>query len=497
MEEFPPRSALDPSKFGDQTSTITTDHIERNLDGISVQQALEDNRLYILDHHDHLIPFLDDINKLDDTFVYATRTLLFLTSDGTLRPIAIELSLPAHAASNNDDGIITGAVSKVYTPPPPTHVGGGVEVSLWQLAKAYVVVNDCGWHQLVSHWLNTHAVMEPFVIAANRQLSVVHPVHKLLQPHFRDTLTINALARQTLINAGGIFEKAFFHGHHALAMSAAVYKDTWNFTDQSLPDDLIKRGMAVADASCPGKVRLLVEDYPYAVDGLAVWSAIEQWVSNYCAIYYPTDQHLRDDAEVQAWWKEAREVGHGDIKDRPWWPEMTTVAALAKSCSTIIWITSALHAAVNFSQYPYGGFSPNRPMVSRRPVPERGTAEYAELEQRPDKVLIRTIAGQLRTLLGISLVEVLSRHSGDEVYLGQRDTPEWTSDASAKEAFRRFGDRLVGVEARIAEMNRDPRLRNSVGPARLPYTLLFPNTSDAGGGAAGLTAKGIPNSITI
>ena len=60
--------------------------------------------------------------------------------------------------------------------------------------------------------LNTHAVMEPFVIATNRQLSVTHPVHKLLHPHYRDTMTINALARQTLINGGGIFEMTVFPG---------------------------------------------------------------------------------------------------------------------------------------------------------------------------------------------------------------------------------------------------------------------------------------------
>uniref|UniRef100_A0A0E0G593 Lipoxygenase domain-containing protein n=1 Tax=Oryza nivara TaxID=4536 RepID=A0A0E0G593_ORYNI len=150
-------------------------------------------------------------------------------------------------------------------------------------------------------------------------------------------------------------------------------------------------------------------------------------------------------------------------KDRAWWPEMTTVtvapssgsrlAALVKSCITIVWIASALHVAVNSGQYPYGGFSPNRPMAHHRQMPERGTEEYTELERRPDAAFIRTITGQLRTLLGISLIEILSKHSDDEVYLGQRDTPEWTLD-TATEAFRRFGDRLVGIEARIAEMNR-------------------------------------------
>ncbi|BAF13126.1 linoleate 9S-lipoxygenase 2 [Oryza sativa Japonica Group] len=492
LTEFPPRSRLDPARYGDQTSTITAAHVERGLEGLTVQQAIDGNLLYVVDHHDHFMPYLLDINSLDDNFIYATRTLLFLRGDGTLAPLAIELSLP-HL---QDDGLIT-ARSTVYTPAARGGTGAGaVEWWVWQLAKAYVNVNDYCWHQLISHWLNTHAVMEPFVIATNRQLSVAHPVHKLLLPHYRDTMTINALARQTLINGGGIFEMTVFPRKHALAMSSAFYKD-WSFADQALPDDLVKRGVAVPDPASPYKVRLLIEDYPYANDGLAVWHAIEQWATEYLAIYYPNDGVLQGDAELQAWWKEVREVGHGDIKDATWWPEMKTVAELVKACATIIWIGSALHAAVNFGQYPYAGYLPNRPSVSRRPMPEPGTKEYDELARDPEKVFVRTITKQMQAIVGISLLEILSKHSSDEVYLGQRDTPEWTSDAKALEAFKRFGARLTEIESRVVAMNKDPHRKNRVGPTNFPYTLLYPNTSDLKGDAAGLSARGIPNSISI
>ncbi|KAG8097881.1 hypothetical protein GUJ93_ZPchr0013g37042 [Zizania palustris] len=485
LTEFPPKSTLDPSKFGDQTSTITAAHVENNLDGLTVQQAMESNRLYILDHHDRFMPFLVNVNNLEGNFVYATRTLFFLGSDGRLAPLAIELSEPVI------QGSLTTAKSTVYTP-----ASTGVEASVWQLAKAYVAVNDSGWHQLISHWLNTHAVMEPFVIATNRQLSVTHPVHKLLSPHYRDTMNINALARQTLINAGGIFEMTVFPGKYALWMSSMVYKN-WNFTEQGLPADLIRRGVAVEDATSPYKVRLLIEDYPYATDGLAIWHAIEQWVGEYLAIYYPDDGVLRGDAEVQAWWKEVREVGHGDLKDAAWWPKMQAVSELAHACTTIIWIASALHAAVNFGQYPYAGYLPNRPTVSRRRMPEPGTKAYEELERDPELAFIHTITSQLQTIIGISLIEVLSTHSSDEVYLGQRGTPAWTSDTKALEAFRRFSDRLVEIEGNVVGMNRNPEMKNRNGPAEFPYMLLYPNTSDRDGDAAGITAKGIPNSISI
>jgi len=88
--------------------------------------------------------------------------------------------------------------------------------------------------------LHTHAVVEPFIIATNRHLSVVHPIHKLLLPHYRDTMNINAVARNVLVNAEGIIESTFLGGKHALEMSAVAYKD-WDFLWSSLPNDLVKR----------------------------------------------------------------------------------------------------------------------------------------------------------------------------------------------------------------------------------------------------------------
>jgi hypothetical protein len=43
-------------------------------------------------------------------------------------------------------------------------------------AKAVFKSCDMGWHQLVSHFLRTHACMEPFEIAMRRQISALHPV---------------------------------------------------------------------------------------------------------------------------------------------------------------------------------------------------------------------------------------------------------------------------------------------------------------------------------
>ena len=89
--------------------------------------------------------------------------------------------------------------------------------------------------------LRTHASMEVYIIATNRQLSQMHPVYKLLHPHMRYTMEINALARQSLINGGGIIEATFTPGKYAMEISSAAYKSMWRFDMEALPADLLRR----------------------------------------------------------------------------------------------------------------------------------------------------------------------------------------------------------------------------------------------------------------
>ncbi|KAG5626144.1 hypothetical protein H5410_011362, partial [Solanum commersonii] len=116
-------------------------------------------------------------------------------------------------------------------------------------------------------------------------------------------------------------------------------------------------------------------------------------------------------------------------------------------------------------------------------MPEPGSPEYEELKTNPDKVFLKTTVPPLQTLLEISILKVLSRHSSDTLYLGQRDSPEWTKDQEPLLAFERFGKKLNDIGNQILQMNSDhKKWKNRSGPVKVPYTSLFPTSEE------GLTA---------
>lgn len=186
--------------------------------------------------------------------------------------------------------------------------------------------------------------------------------------------------------------------------------------------------MAVLDENTKHGLRLVIEDYPFAADGLELWSAIKGWIGEYVGLIYSDDERVQDDKELQSWWTEVRCVGHGDKKDAEGWPTLDSRASLVHTLTTIVWIASCHHAAVNFGQYEYAGFMPNHPTMTRRLIPIDGTPEFLELQRDPEAFYLSTISNETQATVIMTTTEVLSTHSSHEEFLGQRSTPNWTSD---------------------------------------------------------------------
>lgn len=250
--------------------------------------------------------------------------------------------------------------------------------------------------------------------------------------------------------------------------------------------------MAVPDPTQPHGLKLVLEDYPYAADGLLVWSAIENWVRTYVSHYYPSSSVVCNDRELQAWYAESVNVGHADLRHAEWWSQLTTPEDLVSILTKLIWLASAQHAALNFGQYPYGGFVPNRPPLMRRLIPHEGDPDHDNFIVDPQKYYLAALPSLLQATKFMAVVDNLSTHSPDEEYLGERQQAStWTADGEMVEAFFEFSSEIRRVEKEIERRNRDPSLRNRCGAGVLPYELL------AASSEPGVTCRGVPNSVSI
>ncbi|GFZ20740.1 lipoxygenase 2 [Actinidia rufa] len=357
----------------------------------SIQLAVKQKKLFMLDYHDLLMPYVSKVREIKGTTLYGSRTLFFLTPVGTLRPLAIELTRPPM-----DD---KPQWNQVFTP-----CWDATGMWLWRLAKTHVLAHDSGYHQLVSHWLRTHCVTEPYIIASHRQLSAMHPIFRLLHPHFRYTMKINSMARRRLINADGIIEN---HSHLASTL--------WS-------------------------------------------SALLPMTSN------------------GEWWTEIRTVGHGDKKDEPWWPKLKSPEDLIGILTTMIWVASGHHSAVNFGQYAFAGYFPYRPTIARNRMPTEDPSdeELKSFHKKPEGTLLSCFPTQGQATIVMVVLHVLSDHSPDEEYIGVDKKGVWADNPTIKAAFEEFSKKLKKLEETIDARNENKSLKNRNGAGVVPYELLKP-----------------------
>ncbi|GMH37984.1 hypothetical protein BSKO_05868 [Bryopsis sp. KO-2023] len=464
-------------------SAITDLHVTGNvLEGGTLNDRLKQGRMFIVDYS-IILPCVDRINAQPGAprFLYASRCLLYAKDDGGLVPVAIELMLPSDS----------GATSEVYTPKN--------SLTEWTCAKAHFASLDFGVHALHSHYLRSHVCTEPYLIATRRHISSSHPLYRLLLPHFKDTLTINTRGRHVLVNADGIIERVTTVGAHIHDVLAILYSKLWRFKTEGLPADLIKRKMATPRKGGnwqAGDVDLVLKDYPYAEDGLMVWRALYDWVSNYLALYYKSTSDVAGDSQLQAWWEEIKTEGHPDLvafgiaEEAEVWPELRNAADLTYILVTIMWVASGHHAAMNFSQYDYAGYIPNLPTYIANPMPKPESIK-TDPDVLDEQAFLNVISPLLQAAGAQSLTNSLSTHGEGEEFLGD-EIPHWLVDKKAKRALRGFQRDIRGIERTIEKLNKD----ESNTARFFPYTLLIPNLEKADG-LPSTASRGIPNSTCI
>jgi arachidonate 15-lipoxygenase len=396
----------------------------------AVQDALAEGRLFIVDYE--ALTALEPGNHPDQPkYVYA--------------PIVI-LALPRGSDNLEVIGVQTGQDKDQH--PVVTARSGTWD---WLIAKTIVKTADINYHEVASHLGLTHLVIDPIVVATYRQLSDKHPLHQLLAPHFEGTLPINALAVRRLINRDGKVEQLLAPQIESAYKVLSQIRNSFQFRDSFLPNDLQRRGVTVESA---------LKNYPYRDDGLLIWNAIETWVRDYVNSYYASDAEVEQDSELALWTAEIIDPEGGRIQGFAPDDRIRSRQVLVETLTMIIFTASAQHAAVNFPQQRAAAV-PFQPLAGYAPAPTRlGCTEEDAVAFLPplDRAIKQT---HTLTLLGDTYYTQLGGYARG-TFDDKRIVPYlW-----------KFQDRLRRIESEINRRNRVRRTSYSyLKPSQIPQSI--------------------------
>uniref|UniRef100_A0A673ABJ5 Si:dkey-17e16.9 n=1 Tax=Sphaeramia orbicularis TaxID=375764 RepID=A0A673ABJ5_9TELE len=189
----------------------------------------------------------------------------------------------------------------------------------WLLAKMFFKNADFNHHQAIYHLMSTHFLAEVYNIATMRCLPVIHPIFKLLIPHFRYIIYTNVKGRNSLFSPTG-------------PLMASLHA----YSNLIVPENITERGL---DS---------IPNFYYRDDGLKLWDIINRFVRKMVEYYYPSDDVVTKDVELQDW--------IGEIFK---YDSFNTVEEVIKFITMIIFYSSGQHAAVNNGQFDYLSWVPN------------------------------------------------------------------------------------------------------------------------------------------
>ncbi|WP_164716858.1 lipoxygenase family protein [Cedecea lapagei] len=228
-----------------------------------------------------------------------------------------------------------------------------------------------------------------------------------------------------------------------------VLKGRFSFdvTENAFPNYIKSRGLDDVVA---------LPDYPYRDDGLLVWEAIEQWVSDYVGFYYLSDNQVTLDPEVMAW--SADIVTNGKLYN---FKPVDGVKSLKDALTMAIFVASAQHAAVNFSQPDWMSYAPamSASHAAKAPYIQKGHSnpDWVNMQAQYNQALLKLT---IYTLLGGTNHGLL----GEYIKPGTENEPLFT-DVHITTLLTKFRNRLREIESVIIKRNQ----------ARyIPYEYLLP-----------------------
>uniref|UniRef100_A0A8C7MM60 Hydroperoxide isomerase ALOXE3 n=1 Tax=Oncorhynchus kisutch TaxID=8019 RepID=A0A8C7MM60_ONCKI len=314
----------------------------------------------------------------------------------------------------------------------------------WLLAKIFVRNADFSEFQISYHLLGTHLLAEAFTMATFRSLPIMHPLHKLLIPHFRYTLQINLLARKRLISPDGPLANGAM-GLKGLKELLKRAQSEITYSSLCLPENIVARGLES------------IPNFYYREDGLKLWNIINSFVKGMVEHFYSSDSEVSRDSELQDWIHEI--FIHGFLGNgKSGIPKrFDKVEEVVKFITMIIFTVSAQHCALNMGQFDYGGWVPNNPLLLRKAPPTtKGSSSM--------NTILEVLPNISTTVNNMASTWLLSKRYSDTIPLGTYPDQHF-DEAVPMQMIKQF-------QAELSYLSRSIIKRNAI--LTLPYNYLNP-----------------------
>ncbi|KAF1334387.1 Allene oxide synthase-lipoxygenase protein, partial [Globisporangium splendens] len=160
----------------------------------------------------------------------------------------------------------------------------------WTLAKMALDTADINYQQ-VQHFADTHAVFVPVRVEVLRNLASSHPVSALLLRTNKIDFALEQRAAVVLFNTSTILDRTFGFGASGGTTFFGNQLGLLSLDKDEFTADIEQRGLNHLPV------------HKYAAYGRLYHDAIATFIDAYLSVYYPSDEAVQQDQEVQNWAK--------------------------------------------------------------------------------------------------------------------------------------------------------------------------------------------------
>lgn len=392
-------------------------------EGRSLESELQKGHMFLYDQRkfEGISPKTRDGTQLHVT---PGLCLLHLDSQQTLKPIAIQL----YQQPSDENPIFLPSDSETD----------------WILAKMFLKNVDILDHEAVQHLLLTHLLEEVYFISMLRNLPLVHPIYKLLIPHFRFTLHLNVRARLVLMGPTGTFSHCSLGREGVVELMRRSLSEL-SYSALCLPDNINARGLES------------VPNFYYREDGLQLWDIINSFVRAVLEHFYPSDGDVSRDSELQDWVSEIFTRGLLGNTASGFPQSFGSVQDLVKFLTMVIFTASGQHAAVNLGQFDYLSWVPNASLLLTTAPPR--TKGQTDMQS-----VLDALPNVGETALFTAMFWQLANQIAEPVFLGSYPEQHFC-DPELELMIKEFQSKLSSLNDVITERNSG---------LTVPYTYLLP-----------------------